>query len=104
MDLVDFVKQFISKYYPKDHLYLSGVLASLLFIAVILPAGNTEPRQVQISIPVVATPETSEIVIETEAVKAVQNYDFVLVDPAPAPPAIDISPWQSVEVQAGDNL
>ena len=104
MDLVAFVKQFISKYYPKDHLYLSGVLASLLFIAVILPAGNTEPRQVQISIPVVATPETSEIVIETEAVKAVQNYDFVLVDPAPAPPAIDISPWQSVEVQAGDNL
>lgn len=106
MDIVDFIKNFVEKYYPRDHLYLTGALVALFIILIALPGDEdtVSAKQTQISIPVdlnhdlPAEQETAFRPVESLA-------DFVVeADSEPAPVLADITDWQNVEVQSGDNL
>jgi murein DD-endopeptidase MepM/ murein hydrolase activator NlpD len=106
MDLADLTKQFVRRHYPKDHLYLSGVLVLLLFITLIFPSSKTESSPKRIPISVVTAPEFSEIAIPTTTSEAtnLQLSDFILDNSEAELPVSELSAWQSVEVQSGDNL
>lgn len=125
MDAVTHIKQFVEKYYPRDHLHLAGSLALLFILFLLYPggdnAGNVDdmgaavPRQ-SVSIPVSTGPAptptaTATDTLPTSAATATEssstdaNLDAFVVPAEPAPPALaDIAIWQNVEVHSGDNL
>jgi murein DD-endopeptidase MepM/ murein hydrolase activator NlpD len=125
MSSINFIKQFFDKHYPKDHMYLAGVLFALFLLLLIIPSsdkGTAVIETASISIPVTiqnipATIQNIPMSIEkkakqaetiTEEAQALDLSDFaVAVDPAPVGDSFSesvISAWQNVEVQQGDNL
>lgn len=107
MDFVEITRQFVSKYYPRDHLYMAGALGALCLILLLIPAGEkgaAVPNQTtQISIPVsLDQSEAPTAEIATPELQAEFDLeDFVVME---EPELGDITVWQNVEVQSGDNL
>jgi len=129
MDKLELVRQFISKYYPRDHVYLAGALCLLLLVGLLWPADEAESdlalvdsQSRRIAVPVgtqsgttnaaksepvtqVSTPVVSTS--QPAAATASDNQptpdlsDYVV---APEPELADISVWKNFEVQQGDTL
>lgn len=106
MAIIEYIRHFVRKYYPQDHLYLAGGMLAVVVLLLLLPEndekGATVTSQTQIAIPVqVAEAETSTAV-------AYEIDDFVVPSqPRSEPIADTIVPaaqWQNVEVKSGDNL
>ena len=102
MDLVDFIKQFIEKYYPRDHLLIAGALGVFFLIVLILPDSNEEaaaPSRARIAIPIeLDRPQAASI---PEPVEPLPE-PIEMADPQAL--LADITVWRNVEVQSGDNL
>ncbi|NKB35253.1 MAG: peptidoglycan DD-metalloendopeptidase family protein [Pseudomonadales bacterium] len=98
MDIVQTVKQFIAKYYPRDHLYIAGSMGVLFLFLLVVPGGEkgaavpNQTTQIPVSIPITNdNPEPTE--------DSVLNLsDYVVTEEAPA----EIDLWQNVEIQSGD--
>lgn len=98
MDFIQTIKQFVLKYYPKDHLYFAGSMG-VLFLLLLAFGGDEKGAAVtnqttQISIPVSVS--DSESAIESD----INFSDYVVTEDAPA----EVSLWQNVEIQSGDNI
>ena len=100
MDFPQTIKQFISKHYPKDHLYIAGSLGVLFLLLLITPGKDNGkvaivPNQTtQIPIPITR----SDYELEESAIANLSDY-------AVTEEALGkITLWQNVEVQSGDNL
>lgn len=121
MSSINFIKQFIEKHYPKDHLMVAGGLIALFFVVLLIPSSDKETNAretTSISIPV----KTDNTSIETDQQRSVEQAlelsDFV-VEAGDESPAVLIedtldtnslsftdttNSWQNVEVKQGDNL
>jgi len=98
VEIVETIKQFVLKYYPKDHLYIAGAMGALFLFLLVLPAddkGPAVPKQTtRIPIPIaIEQPGPEE---NTE----LNLSDYVVTEEAPA----EIDLWQNIEVRSGDNL
>lgn len=102
---MEYIKHFVSKYYPKDHLYLAGGLVALFLLLLVIPGtdekGATVTSQTQIAIPVTTSnPEESEATYEiSDFVVQAEEQSELLADSIVPP-----SDWQNVEVKSGDSL
>ena len=115
MDAVTHIKQFVDKYYPRDHLYVAGGLALFFVLFLLLPdnedKGAAVPRQTA-SIPVAtgpaSDPATPDFALPPAAVadtpSAADLEAFVVPSEPEAPALADITVWKNVEVRSGDNL
>ncbi|MDD9889152.1 MAG: hypothetical protein OXU30_02275, partial [Gammaproteobacteria bacterium] len=96
--IVQTFKQFVLKYYPKDHLYIAGSMAALFLLLLIIPGedkGPAVPNQTtRIPIPVTLDAPGSE------PSSSLNLADYVVTAEAPA----EINLWQNVEIKSGDNL
>lgn len=126
---MNFVKQFIEKHYPKNHLYLAGALVTLFLLALMIPSsdeGTAVTETARISIPVSLSTEPGQptetkavnqlpkIIEATQSLAATQTNqalelsDFVVeAVTAPVEGSANenvINAWQNIEVQKGDNL
>jgi len=100
MDFAQIIKQFIFKHYPKDHLYIAGFMGVLFLLLLIIPGEDKEemaaaPNQIT-QIPIPITLDESE----SEGSVVANLSDYIVTEETPA----EISLWQNVEVQSGDNL
>ncbi len=100
MDFPQTIKQFIFKHYPKDHLYIAGSLGVLFLLLLIIPGEDNGkvavvPNQTtQIPIPITR----SESELEESTIANLSDYAITEEE------LVEISLWQNVEVQSGDNL
>ncbi|MDD9894425.1 MAG: peptidoglycan DD-metalloendopeptidase family protein [Gammaproteobacteria bacterium] len=96
--IVQTFKQFVLKYYPKEHLYIAGSMAALFLLLLIIPGedkGPAVPNQTtRIPIPVTLDAPGSE------PSSSLNLADYVVTAEAPA----EINLWQNVEIKSGDNL
>ncbi|MFN3164938.1 MAG: hypothetical protein ACE37N_16020, partial [Pseudohongiellaceae bacterium] len=68
MDKLELTKQFISKYYPRDHVYLAGTLCLFLVFSLLWPASDAESdlalsdaRSTSIAVPVGTQSANTEV-------------------------------------------
>lgn len=118
MKTVETAKQFIEKYYPRDHVYLAGGLCLLFFISVIWPDSSEEEAgpatladSTLISVPVGTQSEASDssqevsasqlVTAPIERDQTVNLSDYVVAE---EPQLEDITVWKNFEVQEGDTL
>ena len=100
MDFPQTIKQFIFKHYPKDHLYIAGSLGVLFLLLLIIPGEDNGkvavvPNQTT-QIPIPITRSESEL----EASTIANLSDYAITEEV----LEEITLWQNVEVQSGDNL
>ena len=100
MDFPQTIKQFIFKHYPKDHLYIAGSLGVLFLLLLIIPGEDNGkvavvPNQTT-QIPIPITRSESELEESTIA----NLSDYAITEEV----LEEITLWQNVEVQSGDNL
>ena len=100
MDFPQTIKQFIFKHYPKDHLYIAGSLGVLFLLLLIIPREDNGkvavvPNQTT-QIPIPITRSESEL----EASTIANLSDYAITEEV----LEEITLWQNVEVQSGDNL
>lgn len=110
MELIDLLKQFARKqylvvsHYPRDHLAIAGVLCGLFVILLALPSENEagEPAsRTEIALAI----DLSASEAPQEPTEALVLSDFVVpAEPEAQPLLEDVSLWQNIEVQSGDNL
>lgn len=106
MALIEYIRHFVRKYYPQDHLYLAGGMLAVVFLLILLPddeeKGATVTSHTQIAIPVQVTESRAD------SSPGYEIDDFVVPSqPQSAPISDTIVPaaqWQNVEVKSGDNL
>ncbi len=129
MDKLELTKQFISKYYPRDHVYLAGALCLFLVCSLLWPASDAESdlapsgaRSTSIAVPVgtqstndevstaaVPSPEAATVVStpqpetpsDSGQPSTTDLSDYVVT---PEPQLADIAVWKNFEVQQGDTL
>lgn len=116
MDIIESTKQFVAKYYPRDHVYLASGLCLLFLLSILWPVthdSDSESASARIVVPVgtqsasaqtkeVSTPQPATVVpVETQQQDQTDLSDFVV----PAEPQLaDITVWKNFEVQQGDTL
>lgn len=108
MDLINITKQFLIKYYPRQHLQSAGILSMLLVVLLLISVStpeNTEQAQISITAPVTvpaAAPiPTKPIESSTATIEQSIASEF-LADVSTKVP--EMGSWQHVEVRSGDNL
>ena len=105
MDFVEISKQLVSKYYPRDHLYIAGALGIFCLALLLVPdddKGTAVPNKTtQIAIPVALTATGSLQISEANPAIDIELEDFVIPD---EPVLEDITLWRNIEVKSGDNL
>lgn len=106
MELIDLIKYFVHKqylvvsHYPREHLYIVGVLCSLLLLLLILPLdddGEEFAPRVRTSPEVGLNLGTDEQQVDPLALSG-----FAIT--AAAPLIEEAVLWRNIEVQGGDNL
>ena len=105
MYLMEFTRQLVSKYYPRDHLYIAGGLVSLIILLPLIPGlekGATVPDQVRIHVPA-DTPVLSGQLPSRQRLTAA-DYVVSAAELEQKPILEDVLLWQNVEVKSGDNL
>jgi len=102
MNLTEHIKLFIDKYYPRDHLYLAGVLAVVVALLFLLPGQPAEPAVngfISKPIPVAVGPTADSSSLASD----LDLSEFV-VESQPEPELEDVTLWKNVEVRSGDSL
>lgn len=120
MDILHTTRQFIEKYYPRDHVYLAGGLGLLFFASLLLPGdddapddGNVSLDSTRITVPVgpqtnstdttlVSTPQPAIAQQSQPQTESSLNLADFVVEQSPA--LADITVWKNFEVQRGDTL
>lgn len=106
MELIDLIKYFVHKqylvvsHYPREHLYIVGVLCSLLLLLLILPLdddGEEFAPRIRTSPEVGLNLGTDEQQVDPLALSG-----FAIT--AAAPLIEEAVLWRNIEVQGGDNL
>ncbi len=109
-DITEHAKRFVAKYYPRNYLYMAGILGILMIGLIALPnkdEPSTTPNRIQI-------PVTTAIsrITNLAAEDGVSSPDELLTADDVAsesgstlePAKADIVVWQNIGVQSGDNL
>lgn len=121
MSSISFIKHFIEKHYPRDHLVIAGGLVALFIVVLLIPVSDEETvvtETASISIPVGVGGPAINVDKDTSLAQALELSDFVVESANESPETIiqdtldtgspgytdPVSPWQNVEVQQGDNL
>lgn len=121
MDKLKLTRQFIRKYYPRDHFYLAGALCLLLMLGLLWPGSDAESdmartraSSTRIAVPVGTQSTEAETQSATAVVSTPQPEAAASADPQSAdlsdyvvsdePELADISVWKNFEVQQGDTL
>lgn len=109
-DITEHAKHFVASYYPRNHLYMAGILGILVVGLLALPdedAASTGPDRVQIPVTTATSPKTNLATRDSDsspdeplAVDVVASESSV----NPEPTAVEVTAWQNIEVQSGDNL
>ena len=100
MDFPKTIKQFIFKHYPRDHLYTAGSLGVLFLLLLVIPGEDNGKvavvpnKTTQIPIPITR----GESELEESTIANLSDYAITEEE------LVEISLWQNVEVQSGDNL
>ena len=101
MDIVHIGKQFFQKYYPRDHLYVAGVMGVLFLLVLAIPGndkGSTVPNQTR-QIPIPISLETKSDAV-SQLNRNLELSDFVVTEEESS----EINLWRNVEIKSGDNL
>ncbi len=112
MEIVKLAQHLLHKHYPREHLYVAGVLATLALVILILPEnekGAAVPNQ-SIPLPIVLGDDDPDAEPSEGRATDYNIEDFVVSNNEIADTITkanndsDPSLWQNVEVQSGDNL
>lgn len=104
MYLVEFTKQIIGRYYPREHLVAASLLGLVLLGFWIFPNTGHSPAaatRIELPIPAISSAIPEQISQSPEA-RTGSSLDRVLVGPLPQP--ISSDSWLHKEVKAGDTL
>lgn len=115
MKLLNLLTQLIHKYYPRNHLYMAGGLGGLLMLVLIFTDGDRDgtdsPSQTSIPVTTLAQQAQQPQEEPTTATSVVPNLtkaelaEFVVPQEETNSSGIaDITLWQNVEIQSGDNM
>lgn len=115
MDPVDFIRHFVRKYYPKDHLLIAGGLTAVLALALLLGSGDAshdDNPPVETAAPGASSPTMSESLsgpIDRSSsydweVDATEIETLALEAPEVSSPQQALADWRNIEIQSGDNL
>jgi len=101
MDILRVSKQFLQKYYPRDHLYIAGLILSLIFVVLLLPNEKKETaisnNTKQIAIPITLQKEDLSELDKSRPQLITEDVSNERTTP-------NISTWQNFEIKSGDNL
>lgn len=118
MEILETARQFVEKYYPRDHVYLAGGLCFLFLISVMWPGGPEDDADSveladsnRIVVPVGTQSEASDPSQEVSTSQLAtapieRNRDVDLADYVVGEESqlADITVWKNFEVQEGDTL
>ena len=108
-DITEHAKRFVARYYPRNYLYMAGILGISMIGLLALPNKyETFSTPDRIQIPVTAALSTTDLAAEDGASSPdellaaddVASESGSTLEPAKA----DIARWKNIEVQSGDNL
>lgn len=100
MNLLEYIKLVLRRHYPREHLYLAGVLFLAIAALLVWPESDTSIDS-QAALDEQTRSETRRI--DLAPVASVNLADYVVETDSVIDP-IEDSSWHNIEVQSGDNL